>query len=168
MTLHRWMMAAAAVAVVLPAYARPREGGTAQPVPQAATSPLVAVYRVSGVSDNGGEDYTGVATTFICSSSSSVAEKIRFLVKAADGTIVSDAAFNFPTRRTFTAATHVSTIFIEDVSLYTGLVDQGVATISSTTTNITCSAMIVDAAASVPNGIALHLQRFNPIAGTQE
>jgi hypothetical protein len=33
---------------------------------------------------------------------------------------------------------------------------------------MTCSAMIVDAATTVPQGIALHMQRFNPLDNTQE
>jgi len=40
--------------------------------------------------------------------------------------------------------------------------------IASTTTFIFCSAMIVDAGASTPQGIALHLVRFNPMPGTTE
>jgi hypothetical protein len=40
--------------------------------------------------------------------------------------------------------------------------------IAATSPNLVCSAMIVDAAAAVPNGIALHMQRRSPMRNSQE
>jgi hypothetical protein len=49
-----------------------------------------------------------------------------------------------------------------------GTVYGGSATISATNTNMVCTAMMVDASTNIPNGIALHVQRLNPLSGTQE
>lgn len=173
MAMHRWMMATVAVAFVLPVHAqdpRYRAGAAAQPAPQAITDPLTTVYRVSGVRDDGSAtDNTGVATVFSCSTNSAAQERIRVFVRGSGGTIVGDLTATASARGTLTFATHATAAFIENAgSLTTGTVAQGAATIQSTTTNITCSAMIVNAASSVPDGVALHMQRFNPLAGTQE
>jgi hypothetical protein len=47
-------------------------------------------------------------------------------------------------------------------------VDQGFARISATAKGVYCSAMIVDASAFVPEGIALHMARVNAPTGVQE
>src|SRR3954465_10772934 len=170
MNMRRWMMAGAAVAFVLPVQAKPRQGGTAQPVPLAATDPLVAIYRASGVSDTGSGVQLGVATAFPCTSSSTVAEKLRNIVRAPNGTVIADKTYSIAGRQTFTASTHFTAFFTEEDSLSAGvIIDQGTVTIQAATTNITCSAMIVDAANLPPTfAVALHLQRFNPLSGTQE
>ena len=45
---------------------------------------------------------------------------------------------------------------------------QGSAVIASTTTKLFCSAMLVDASTSTPNGIALHMVRRNAFGNTME
>jgi hypothetical protein len=47
-------------------------------------------------------------------------------------------------------------------------IDQGAVVIDATESAVFCSAMIVDAAAIVPNGIELHLVRINPHPGSVE
>jgi len=42
------------------------------------------------------------------------------------------------------------------------------AGIIATSKEIFCSAMIVDAVAAIPNGVALHMVRFNPAQGSVE
>jgi hypothetical protein len=65
-------------------------------------------------------------------------------------------------------STHGTAIF-SDFALAPGTaINQGSAVIQSTSVNVHCSGMIVDAAATVPQGIALHMVRLNPAPGTQE
>jgi hypothetical protein len=52
--------------------------------------------------------------------------------------------------------------------LQTGSVNQGVVNIEATNSAVFCNAMIVDAGAAIPDGIALHLVRVNPHPGTVE
>jgi hypothetical protein len=169
MTLHRWMMAAATVAVGLPVYAQdPRYGASAttEPASSGVKSPLVAIYRVSGVYDDGGGVNTGRATSFLCSSFSGVDETIRFVIRDEVGAIRKDDKAVIIARGTRIVSTH-QTIFVE-LTLDTGaLPSGGLATISATTTNLHCSAMIVDGA-SPNNGVALHMVRLNKVSGTEE
>jgi hypothetical protein len=128
----------------------------------------IVLYRVSGVYDSGGADNTGVATTFFCTNVSGVPETIRFVVRSAGGSLVVNVAFTINHLQTLTVSTHFTVRFGEDASLATGGVNGGTAAIAATSQHMTCSAMIVDAAAAVPQGIALHLLRYNPIPGTEE
>jgi hypothetical protein len=52
--------------------------------------------------------------------------------------------------------------------LVTGQLTGGVVNIESTESGMFCSAMLLDAAASAPHGVALHLVRVNPHPGTVE
>jgi hypothetical protein len=156
MKLLSSVVAAAILSAILPA-----QGAT--------TDPLKTIYRVPGVRDNGGGAQTGVATSFFCSNLSSVPETIRFVVRSAAGTVVGDQSFQMPSLRTVTASTHETTLFSETLVLTPGSgIIQGMAVILSTSLNVHCSAMIVDAAATVPQGIALHMVRVNPAPNTQE
>lgn len=47
-------------------------------------------------------------------------------------------------------------------------INGGYLTISATTSNLICTAMVVDAASIPPQGISLHLVRYNPATGTEE
>jgi hypothetical protein len=67
------IVAVGLIAVILPAQAqeqRPYPEGAA-PQPRAVGDPLQRLYRVSGVSDNGGGPENGLATSFHCTSVSS-------------------------------------------------------------------------------------------------
>ena len=55
--------------------------------PQGVNSPLVAIYRVPGVLDNSGTTNVGVATVFVCTSSSTAKEKIRFVVRKSENAV---------------------------------------------------------------------------------
>jgi hypothetical protein len=68
---------------------------------------------------------------------------------------------------TFTYSTHGTKLFSESFSP-TGTINQGSALVRGTSPQISCSAMIEDAAASNPIGIALHMVRFNALSGSQE
>src|SRR4051812_4803337 len=83
-------------------------------------------------------------------------EKLRFVVRTFTGDVAADKSYEVPLRRNLTAVTHLESPFSRDGSLTTGPLNQGTAQVYATTTNITCSAMVIDAASEVPNGIALH------------
>jgi hypothetical protein len=124
---------------------------------------------VSGLRDTGSASNVGVATSFHCTNFSAVAEKIRFVLRDFPGTVVANTNVDVPAFGTRTASTHNALVFNEDSFLSPGaFFNQGSAVIQSTSLNVHCSGMIVDAAASVPQGIALHMIRLNPAPGTQE
>jgi hypothetical protein len=164
------LVAAALFVAILPAQAqqRPYPEGQA-PAPKAVTDPLQVIYRISGVRDSGTGTHAGMATSFHCTSFSTVDEKIVFALRDFDGDVITQKSVTVEPQHTITASTHDTRVFTEDRLLSPGVViNQGSVRISATSTNIICSAMIVDASAAFPEGIALHLVRFNPIAGTQE
>ena len=136
--------------------------------PSAVLDPLVQVYRFTGVRDNGGAASTGIATSFHCTNFSGVTESLRIQIRNFDGAVKKDATFNVAHNQTYTMSTKGTTLYSEDAFLDTGVVDQGMARIWATSPSIVCTAQVIDAAATVPNGIDLHSIRFNPIAGTQE
>ena len=139
-----------------------------QPVHAATTDPLRTVYRIAGVADNGAVTHSGIATSFHCTSFSRVNETIRFVIRNASGTVVGDVSPTITGNDTVTVSTHLTNVFVDAAAASFDIIAQGSAIIQSTTLNITCSAMIVDAATTVPQGIALHMQRFNPLPDTQE
>ena len=112
---------------------------------------------------------TGVATSFICTNFSGVAENFRIVVRdAGGGVVVNRATSNIPHLVTVTWSTHDTNLLI-DSNLLTGAVAQGTAAIAATSTSVVCTAMIIDAASSSsPQGIELHGIRLSPIPGTQE
>ena len=136
--------------------------------PQAVGDPLKILYSVSGVADNGGADNTGWATTFHCSSLSSVTETVTFLVRNFNGAILANQSRSLLPSATLTVSTH-ATLFTEDLPFLTPgvAVNQGLGVIRASSVKVVCSAMLV-VAGSVPQGVALHMVRFNPITGSQE
>jgi hypothetical protein len=166
-----WMLAAAAILSVLPAHAQDRASRSKQSTagPPSITSPIMLIYRVPGVSDDGSGDFVGNATSFHCTNLSDVAETLVIIVHKFDGTIASNLSFTVPSANTFTASTHNTSIFNEDSIMSSGtVINQGYAAIGASTTEFVCSAMIVDASASNPIGISLHMLRYNASTGTQE
>jgi hypothetical protein len=155
-TIHS-MIAALALAFVLPAA-----------VDAAQTDPEVIIYRFPGVLDNGGSGNTGTATVFHCTNFSGVTENIRFVTRNFDTTIQGNAVFPFGHLRTITAATKGTAAYDEDVTLNTGLVQQGTTAIAATSINIICTAMTIDASTAAPIGVALRGIRFSPVPGSQE
>lgn len=141
---------------------------TAAPSVEAATSsPLLPLYRISGVTDNGG-DQAGVATTILCTNWNTVAEGIQITFRGNNGALVyASPKFPVAARATFTLSTHGTKLFSESFSP-TPTIAQGSALVLGTSPQISCSAMIVDAGASNPIGIALHVARFNALSGSQE
>ena len=149
---------ATAFTVLTPALAQGAVGGA-----------LSLIYRASGVRGTSGAPQTGTATSIHCTNTSTVNENLVIVVRNIDGTIISNSTFSVAPFWTFTASTHDTAVFVEGALLSPGVgINQGVVSIASTTLNMHCTAMILDAASATPVGIALHMVRFNPAPGTME
>src|SRR5204863_9955625 len=122
----------------------------------------------SGARDNGGGAGTGVATSIHCTSLSDVMETLRYVVKNFDSSTKADLMINVGADQTRTASTHDTVLYAEDLILNTGVVNQGSIRVSSTSSNVFCTAQVLDAAAAVPAGIDLHMIRFSPIVNAEE
>lgn len=133
--------------------------------PRATTDPLLLIYRLPGISSSGIGN-SGAATTMRCTNYSRDEESLRFVVDRADGTTVRDVTELIPPRATRSYST-TSTASIDEVVLNVPNLS-GNMRLFATTTNLHCTAMLIDAAAAVPTGVALHLVRFNPREGTTE
>ena len=127
-----WTIAAALLALV-------------QPVHAAATDPEKIIYRFTGVTDLGGPIFTGVATVFFCTSLSDTDETVRFVIRSANGTLMSNLAEPISHLQTITIATHIPSVFtLTRVMLLTGPLNQGTTAIAATSINIFCKAVIID------------------------
>jgi hypothetical protein len=160
----------ALIALLVPAAAqqRPFPEGSA-PAPKAVGDPLLRIYKVSGIRDNGGGADTGVATTFHCTSFSTVNETLRIGVRNFNASIAGARTVTIAPNNTMTISTHTTRGFTEDAIISPGtIINQGSAEIQATSVNVFCSAMIVDASTNNGQGIALHLVRFNVIPDTEE
>jgi hypothetical protein len=144
--------------------------GKAPAQPNAVGDPLKVIYRISGIADSGSAAGAGQATTIMCTNLSTVTETLSIVVRNFNGVVVVPNTNNpVSPNRTLTLSTHFTNMFFDDVVLSPGIViNQGSAIIRSTTTNMICSAMIVDAASAAGQGIGLHMVRVNPLAGSQE
>jgi hypothetical protein len=166
------IVAVGLLALILPAQAQQQRSHPegAAPEPQASVGdPLQRLYRVSGVRDNGGGIDSGQATSFHCTSISTVNETLQIRVRDFNGTPVGTRSIVITPNRTRTLSTHLTRLFFEDATLSPGeAIEQGSAEILATSSQVFCSAMIISAAANVPEGIELHLVRFNAIPGSQE
>ena len=134
----------------------------------ADSGPAQVLYIFPGVKDDGAAIGAGVATSVHCFSFSSTTETIQIVVRNFNGTLAVNASTTINFLVTKTISTHGTNIYNEDVILGTGLVDQGSLGITATSTNIVCTAQVLDASTTAPNGFDLHAVRFNPISGNQE
>jgi len=91
------------------------------------------------------------------------------VVRNTDGNITGNVDVPIASFNTVTVSTIPTALWAPfgEVVLST-FVTRGTAVVASTTTFIFCSAMILEAQSSSPQGIALHLVRFNPMPGTTE
>jgi hypothetical protein len=171
MKIMRCVILAAAIPFALPALAVDQPGILPPGIsvgPAAVGGTELILYRFPGVFDNGGIDNTGVATSFHCTNFSGAPENIRFVTRAADGTLLTNAAFTVNHLVTFTVSTH-ATQFYTDITLGTGAVQQGTVAIAATTTEMICTAVTIDALSPLPTvTVPLRGIRYNPSAGSQE
>jgi hypothetical protein len=137
---------------------------------RAVGDPQKLIYRIAGIRDTGDAANVGVATTIHCTNFSLVAETVRYLLKRTNGDVVANVSKTIDAGGTEAASTHFTAMVDEDGVLAPGVsINPGSAFIFTTSPQkVICSAMIVDAAATVPQGISLHMVRFNPITNTQE
>ena len=141
--------------------------GMAAPASAAQGGPETILYRVPGVVDSGEAANIGVATVFACTNFSGVTENVRFVTRHVDGSLVSNFATTVDHLATLVASTH----FVHAMgsnNLAAGFVFGGTTAIAATSINIICTALIIDAASSLPHGVALRAIRFNPVPGSQE
>jgi len=157
MKTHRRIFAALGFASVLPAASE-----------AAQTDPEVIIYRFPGVQDSGGAAKTGVATSILCTNFSGQLETIRYVVRNFDSRLAVNMTLPINHLNTRTVTTHETALYVEDLGLSSGFIDQGSIAIAATSISIVCTASIVDASATVPVGIALHGVRFSPIPGSEE
>ena len=141
---------------------------------QATTFSLRTIYIASGVFDDGSAADAGAATTVLCSNVSGKTATLKVTFYGTGGTLEGTAGpFSVLNLHTWTFSTH-STFFSGEAIANTGAVQQGVLNVSSTESGVFCSAMIVDAASGgptppfAPQGIELHMVRYNPHPGTVE
>src|SRR3954468_17231436 len=134
--------------------------GIAAPASAATTDPEVIIYRFPGVLDNG----SNVATLFHCTNFSGVNENIRFVTRrsAAPFEIASNSTSFISHLGTLILGTHAISASYSSGNLTTGSV-QGTTAIAATSTNIICTAMVIDGSTAVPIGVALRGIRFNPV-----
>jgi hypothetical protein len=153
-----WIVATVALASLAPTPAPAASGGTAN-----------LIYRYSGVYDDGSAAGTGTYTALHCTNFSSVTEDLVIAVRQFNGTLLFAQTFTLGQFRTYTVITHAgATAFGVDQTLALGLIDQGLFSIASTTSLITCTAMIVNGPGATIQGIELHAHRYNPEPGTDE
>jgi hypothetical protein len=135
----------------------------------ADSGPQQVLYIFPGATDDGGSAGAGRATVVHCFSFSPTSETIQYVVRNWDGSIRANTTFAMSQFHTVTAVTHTTNLYAGDVTFGANIIlDQGVIGISATSSNIVCTAQVIDASATVPNGIELHGTRFNPISGSQE
>jgi hypothetical protein len=125
------------------------------------------VYMISGVLDNGAGDGVGLASAFHCTNLVGTANTVTISIHNSTGKVVANESRSIPSKQTVTWTTHQQSMFAA-INLESGAVFQGYAVITATNPNLTCSAMIMNAAVNEPQGIALHMQRRTPLSNTQE
>jgi hypothetical protein len=151
------MIAALALAFALPASADAAQG-----------DPEVLIYRFPGVRDDGGSFNSGVATAFHCTNFSGVTETIRLVTRDNDGTLKNNNQYTIGHLLTGTWVTHQVHSYSFQAILNTGAVGQGTTAIAATSISIICTAETINAADSVPVGVARRGIRFSPVPGSQE
>jgi hypothetical protein len=135
----------------------------------AATSdPEVVLYRFPGVRNEGFTDNIGVATLFHCTVYSGTQESLRFVLRDAAGALVDNVQVNVSHLASVTASTHGTLAYGTELRLSTATVSGGTTAIAATSTNVICTAMVIDASTVAPVGVALRGVRFSPAPGTQE
>jgi hypothetical protein len=140
-------------------------GSIALAAPALADPP--AIYVFPFLRDDGSPANNGVATAVHCFNFGTAAT-LQFVVRNNVGTIISNVMQSANQFQTITVVTHTVEAFGSDLALNSGLVDRGVLGIASNSSNIACTAGVLAANSTNPNGIVLHGLRLNPIPGTEE
>src|SRR5262249_1612611 len=142
--------------------------GMAAPAVAGGNDPEVLIYRIPGVRDDGSDTNFGVATAFHCTNFSGVNENIRLVTRDPIATLKSNVLSLIGHLFTGTFVTHLVHSYAFQVPLGTGAVGQGTTAIAATSINIICTAEAINAADTVPVGVARRAIRFRPVPGSQE
>jgi hypothetical protein len=126
------------------------------------------IYIVPSARDDGSAANTGTATVVGCTNVSGVTVTVRFLALNFFGTPVADRTTSIANGATVAASTHNTVSYNEAILLNSGPLSQGAIDVESTNAAVFCTAMTINAAASFPEGVDLHVVRVNGLAGTQE
>jgi hypothetical protein len=149
------------------ALAGPLEGETAKVSSGRAIGMII--YKVSGVTSRGTTPLEGSSTAVICTNLSGSTVTMEMVWRDHDEAVVSNINFQLDVQDTKLYATKHTEAFFEDVTPATPPeINQGFVVVRSTSRQVICSAMVVDAAAAAPSGIALHMVRYNAINGSVE
>jgi hypothetical protein len=149
---------AASVAAILPTRA-----GTQAP---AITFPgLTTIYVASGVYDNGGAAFQGIATSVHCTNVSGQTATLRVAFLSNAGAVISSTTpMTMLHGVSLTISTHATAY--DQEATFSGAM-QGSVNIESTQSGVFCTGAVIDALN--PNeGFALNLVRVNPHPGTAE
>jgi hypothetical protein len=145
------------------------EKGLAQLSAPRAFPALTLIYSVPGIRDSGAIAATGAATIILCTNWTGASQQIRFVLRDYQGNIRANVTSPMNALYTFTAGTHNTNAFVEDQVLAPGTpINPGSLRIFATTPQVSCTAMVIDAAPAVPDGIDLHVVRHNVWPNTQE
>ncbi len=163
-------IAAATLAATISAEAGQRarvDGAAPAAIAPSTTFPaLRTIYVAAGVNDSGDAANVGTATSVLCSNLSGQTAQIRWHFFNELGAVAGTFALNLNNLRTWTVSTHAT--FFGEQALGTGSIYQGMVIVQSNQSAFDCTAMIVDAAGPVANGVQLHMVRYNPHPGTVE
>jgi len=141
----------------------------AQPATAVTFPTLTTIYVGSGVRDDSSDAGEGIATSFHCTNVSGQAATLRVLVLFAAGNVAGSATVPLAHGETKTLSTHSTNVFVDAADLAPGVfLQQGAVNIEATQSAVFCTAMMVNAALFLPEGIDLHLVRVNPHPGTVE
>jgi hypothetical protein len=140
----------------------------AQPASAITFPSLTTIYIGGGVHDSGGEDFTGRATTFVCTNVSGRLSNIRFLVLQADGTVAKSVAGSIAHGQTHTISTKDTGTFHETNFTKTGFLSHGAINIEATESAVFCHASVLDATFTPSFSMHLPLVRINPHPGSVE
>ena len=148
--------AAIALATILPA--------------RAAFPALTLIYRVPGVIDSGSAIDVGVATAVQCTNVSGVAITLRVVSVHLDGSVAGTATVTVANGHTVSLSTHFTNPYGNEVTaISAGIgINAGSIRILATRAAVFCNASVIDASATLPNGIDLHMVRYNAAPGTVE
>jgi hypothetical protein len=139
-----------------------------QPADAITFPSLTTIYVGTGLRDDGGGQFDGIATVIHCSNVSGVTASVRFLMLTSAGSVGFSHTTSLNHGATFIAGTHNTVAYVENQSLGGAASNNGVVNIESTQSGVFCMANTIDAASTSPTGVPLRLVRVNPHPGTVE
>lgn len=128
--------------LTLPAGAADRTGAKAIRAP---IGQFPIAYQLTGLRDDGSPSSSGVATTFHCTNPTAFPANVQFVIYNFDGTLAVNQTFSLTKFQTFTASTHNTVLYDEDVTLGSGVLNQGYVQLRSDNLGLLCGAEVVDA-----------------------